>query len=259
MVELLVILAIIAVLICLLVPAVLMSRETAARTQSANNLHNFGFSCNTCAEQRQGSLPPAYGTWAAGGSVTNKSFFAYLMPHIEGRQGPPKPNEFLMIYCSYLDNSHDRRSNKCSYAVNSSLFVPNVGVRYPDCFEKRGRTNEILFLERFAVTGYVTHTWSSVATSGSPQVAAVDGATAGSCQFGFENTEIISRLADRTAHAFTPKGFLVCVGDASTRLMNMSANNPYSYQSGGIDVSRTTFNWGCDPSANLDTPMDGSW
>src|SRR6516162_4769754 len=64
----------------------------------------------------------------------------------------------------------------------------------------------------------------------------VDGATADPCQIGIENTAIISGPPDRTAHAFTTAGFLVCVGDASTRLMNMSANNPYTYQSSGIEV-----------------------
>jgi Tfp pilus assembly protein PilE len=261
LVELLVLLAILVAVFCLIAPAVYRVRETADRTQSSNNLHQLGVGCNTCAEQRKGYVPPAYGTWPAVGFETNHAFFYHMLPYLESMQlpHPLSSDQAIKTYSAPLDSSNNGTSGQCSYAVNSSLFLPNVGARYPDCFGHRGAANQILVFERYAVTGYTTHTWSSVSTSDSPQVAAVDGATAVSCQIGFANRDIISGPADRTAHAFTPTGFLVCVGDASTRLMNSSANNAFSYRSGREKVTRTTFNWACDPSADVEGPTDGSW
>jgi len=173
MIQLLVVLVMLAVVIGLLLPAVQKVRESAARTQSANNLHQLGISCNTTAEQHQGNVPPAYGTWAAGGYKTNDSFFSRILPYLECGKSAYDPNMAIKMYYAPLDNSNDGASSKCSYAINSSLFVPDVGALYPSVFNKKGTTNQILFFERYAHTGYATHTWSSVATSGSTQVATV--------------------------------------------------------------------------------------
>jgi hypothetical protein len=262
LVQALVVLGIGAILIILLLPAVQRVRESAARTQSANNLHQLGIACNTCAEQRQGNVPPAYGVWPAGGLKINDSFFFNIVPYVECGNIYSSRNltAFLKFYYAPLDGSHDGKSNQISYAVNSSLFVPNVGARYPQDFNTKGTANQILFFERYAVTGYTTHTWSTIATSGSPRVAAVEGATAELCQLNVPSTEITMGPTDRTAHAFSSAGFLLCHGDASTRLMNTGANNPRTYDTDDVkDIAATVFNWACDPKAVTPPPTDGSW
>jgi prepilin-type processing-associated H-X9-DG protein len=76
----LVVIAIIAVLIGLLLPAVQKVRAAAARTQCQNNLHNIVIACHSCHDVN-GHFPQ--GTWTMTGNRRWWSWMALLLPFYE--------------------------------------------------------------------------------------------------------------------------------------------------------------------------------
>jgi prepilin-type N-terminal cleavage/methylation domain-containing protein/prepilin-type processing-associated H-X9-DG protein len=87
LIELLVVIAIIALLIGLLLPAVQKVRESAARSQCANNLKQMGIACQTYHDNQQ-RLPPGYRATAAysdGATDTSPGWgwSAFLLPQLE--------------------------------------------------------------------------------------------------------------------------------------------------------------------------------
>src|SRR5205809_1054298 len=106
LIEVLVVIAIIAVLIGLLLPAVQKVREAAARAQCMNNLKQIGLGTINCAQTYQDLLPPGpYGMYPttgpnAGTAAYNGSggAFFHILPFIEQDNyykatltGPAKP------------------------------------------------------------------------------------------------------------------------------------------------------------------------
>jgi prepilin-type N-terminal cleavage/methylation domain-containing protein/prepilin-type processing-associated H-X9-DG protein len=83
LIELLAVIAIIAVLIALLVPAIQRARESAARTQCANNLKQIGLACHAYHDTNH-ALPPGYWATAAYPSTSpGWGWAAFLLPYLE--------------------------------------------------------------------------------------------------------------------------------------------------------------------------------
>jgi prepilin-type N-terminal cleavage/methylation domain-containing protein len=80
LVELLVVLAIIALLVGLLLPAVQKVRETAAKIKCSNSLHQITLAAHQ-AHDTNGSLPPGVGYWP--GQSAYGTFHFHLLPFLE--------------------------------------------------------------------------------------------------------------------------------------------------------------------------------
>jgi prepilin-type N-terminal cleavage/methylation domain-containing protein len=84
LVELLVVIAILGALFALVLPAVHAARETARRTQCANNLRQLGIAANAHATAK-GHFPPGVQQWYFNSAVSHRGvpLFAYLLPFLE--------------------------------------------------------------------------------------------------------------------------------------------------------------------------------
>jgi prepilin-type processing-associated H-X9-DG protein len=124
--HLLVIVAIIAILIGLLLPAVQKVREAAARMNSQNNMRQIGIACHNYMDTN-GKLPP-------GVDGKNFSGLVYLLPYLE------QDNVFKMID---LTKSPDGKDNAAMRAVVIKTFLsPRDAEHQPD--PKSGATNYFL-------------------------------------------------------------------------------------------------------------------
>ena len=154
-IELMVVIAIIAVLVGLLLPAIQKVREAALRAHSSNNLKQIVLATHSFAASNSERLPTVSGV---GNRPGWNPLFVAVLPYIEQgavyadyTSNPLRGSDYIInTYLSPADptvGSPEQRKGFSSYPANSQLFVnsPRLPATLPD-----GTSTTIAFAEHYA-------------------------------------------------------------------------------------------------------------
>ena len=170
LVELIVVLAIIAVLVGLLIPAVQKVRAEAVRLNSMNRLKQICLATHNFASAHDGALPNVEGALPA----PYESVFGALLPLLEVSGTKPVDNggEFSVVpilmspadpsFAAFPPGTNSMNgAGNCSYAANPLLFAG--GARLPGSVPD-GTSSTIAFAEHYANCGGSSFIWSLLST-----------------------------------------------------------------------------------------------
>ncbi|MFL5243392.1 MAG: DUF1559 domain-containing protein [Gemmataceae bacterium] len=229
--ELLVIIAVIAILIGMLVPAVQKVRETANRLTCQNNLKQITLAMHIINDTHN-RIPGAIGDFPNEGSPG--TYFFHILPYIEqdnlyknaaldsGNGFSVWQNETfsktIKLYCCPSDGStgdrhlfHDWLATS-NYAANWLVFG-TTGARIPNSFPD-GTSNTIVFTERFQICNDTPCAWGY---SGGTEWASVF-AYSSQAKFQVDPPSWLCNPAQaQSAHN---GGINVSVGDGSVRFVS---------------------------------------
>lgn len=269
LVELLVVIAIIGILIGLLLPAVQKVRESALRTQDANNLRQLGLAAHNCNDTI-GWLPPAYGTYpnpsgAVGPPAGMGTLQYFLLPYLEQEnvynQASVTSDNIMNTPLKMFMNPADPtmpasgivismmmggQFGGCSYASNLLVFGMSAGgrARIPSSFPD-GTSNTILFSERFTDCNGTQFMWNMGSCGNPPTWPNPNDPSINYPNLPLPQMRPIPSQCDPSRLQSPYSGIiLVALGDGSTR--NVSAG-----------VSQYTWNRAFHPSDGQ--TFDNSW
>jgi len=223
--QLLIIIAVIAFLIGLLLPAVQKVREAAARTQSVNNLKQMSLGVANMAAVFRGQCPSGYGTFP-GQKGEAASFFYHLLPFIE-QDNVYKAKDFkanIKIYVAPTDQTNPQNTNASSYCLNGRIFGGEVNggqATYPGTWNQKGSSNTINFFERFAAANGA---WGDKTTF---LYASKDpGAPIASPIFGILPDD--PGYEPNTGHGYNSTWLTVALSDGAVRSVGPEIRAPYA-------------------------------
>lgn len=245
LIELLVVIAIIAILIALLVPAVQKVRESAARTQTINNIKQVVLATHSYGDVNR-RLPPA---WATQNGIRESTVFVSILPYVEqenvykkipngqachwvgqhGNRIPPylSPQD----YSSFADGNGAWGWSSSNIASNFILFS-NLNPSYANWDSKRkihtiadGSSNTIGFGTRLGRCAGNGTLWAHGGWN-VPWMAlfAYTNDPANVPVFQVQPTE--AACNPWLAHALSISGMPIGVMDGSVRLLSTSISQP---------------------------------
>jgi prepilin-type processing-associated H-X9-DG protein len=175
--ELLVILAVIAILIGLLLPAVQKVRDAAARMECANNLKQINLGTINCSDSYGGAMPAVFGAYP--NAKAYGTHFYHILPYIEqdnlykisddgkGILSVWNNNTFSFLIRTYICPSDGSGGSNglyndwlatSNYAANFLAFGFD-GARFPASFTD-GTSNTIIFTERHQLCDGTPNAWA---------------------------------------------------------------------------------------------------
>jgi type II secretory pathway pseudopilin PulG len=238
--QLLLVLALLAILFGLLLPLVQKAREAARSSQDANNLKQICLATVNCADANDGKLPPLVGYYPLLDPTTPGNgygpVFFHILPYIEQDNLFKQSSDgktyrvdtgatraaVVKTYVSPSDPGggkelvHDGWLAKSNYAANYQVFGDTTAntlagrSRYPASI-KDGTSNTMFFAERYQLCG------------GDPCAWGYDGGTAWTPAFAYLNMgKFQARPAEgdcdsSLAQGLQPEGVHVGLGDGSVR------------------------------------------